>query len=60
MLGCTDTEKGEGEEGNISLYLGGKARIDDATWTPDMNAVRATIWIAISTGQLDANYHNIN
>ena len=39
----------------MSLYLGGKAPTDDAKWTPDMNAVRATIRFAIATGRLDAN-----
>lgn len=50
MLQCTDTGRG-----NMSLYLGGQAPTDDATWAPDMNAVRATIRFAISTGRLDAN-----
>lgn len=50
MLQCTDTGRG-----NMSLYLGGKAPTDDAKWTPDMNAVRATIRFAIATGRLDAN-----
>jgi hypothetical protein len=50
MLQCTDTGRG-----NMSLYLGGKAPTDDASWTPDMNAVRATIRFAVSTGRLDAN-----
>lgn len=50
MLQCTQTGRG-----NMSLYLGGKAPTDDAKWTPDMDAVRATIRFAIVTKRLDAN-----
>jgi hypothetical protein len=50
MLRYTSTGRG-----NISLYLGGKAATDDAQWTPNMDAVRATIRFAIATGRLDAN-----
>ncbi len=50
MLQCTGTGRG-----NMSLYLGGKARTDDAQWKPNMDAVRATIRFAIATGRLDAN-----
>ena len=50
MLQCTQTGRG-----NMSLYLGGKATTDDAKWTPDMDAVRATIRYAMVTKRLDAN-----
>jgi hypothetical protein len=50
MLQCTQTGRG-----NMSLYLGGKAATDDARWAPDMDAVRATIRLAIATERLDAN-----
>ena len=48
MLKLTDTRRG-----NLSFYLGGKAPTDPATWTPNVNAVRATIKFAITTGRLD-------
>ena len=48
MLQCTDTKRG-----NISFFLGGKAISDRQKWTPNMNAVRATIRFAIATGRLD-------
>ena len=48
MLQCTDTKRG-----NISFFLGGKAISDGQKWTPNMNAVRATIRFAIATGRLD-------
>jgi exonuclease III len=51
MLQCTDTRRG-----NLSFYLGGKAPTDDTKWTPNMDAVRATIRFAIATGRLDENY----
>ena len=38
---------------NLSFYLGGKAPADPETWTPNMDAVRATIKFAIATGRLD-------
>jgi ribonuclease HI len=50
MLQCTQTGRG-----NMSLYLGGKAPTDDDKWTPNIDAVRATIQFAIATGRLDAN-----
>ena len=50
MLRCTDTNRG-----NISFYLGGKTSTDDKNWTPNMNAVQATIRFAIATGRLDSN-----
>lgn len=48
MLAQTDTRRG-----NLSFYLGGKAPSDPEKWTPNMNAVRATIKFAIATGRLD-------
>jgi hypothetical protein len=35
------------------FLLGGKAPTDPEIWTPNMDAVRATIKFAISTGRLD-------
>jgi hypothetical protein len=49
MLQCTDTRRG-----NISFYLGGKSPSDNQKWTPNMEAVRATIRFALATGRLDA------
>jgi endonuclease/exonuclease/phosphatase family metal-dependent hydrolase/ribonuclease HI len=48
MLAQTDTRRG-----NLSFYLGGKAPSDPETWTPNTDAVRATIKFAIATGRLD-------
>ena len=50
MLQCTDIYRS-----NLSFYLGGKSPSDDKNWSPDMQAVRATIRFAISTGRLDAD-----
>jgi hypothetical protein len=50
MLQCTDNHRG-----NLSFYLGGKSPSDDKNWTPNMDAVRATIRFAIATGRLDAD-----
>jgi hypothetical protein len=50
MLQCTDTHRS-----NISFFLGGKAPSDGTNWTPNMDAVRATIRFAIATGRLDAD-----
>jgi hypothetical protein len=49
MLKCTHTHRG-----NISLFLGGKSPSDDQNWTPNLEAVRAIIRVAIATGRLDA------
>ena len=43
----------EAQTGNLSFCLGGKSLSDDAKWTPNMTAVRATIRFAIATGRLD-------
>ena len=50
MMQCTEIHRG-----NISFYLGGKRASDDKSWTPNMDAVRATIRYTIATGRLDAN-----
>ena len=48
MLERTDTRRG-----NLSFYLGGKAPSDPERWTPNMDAVRATIKYAMTSGRLD-------
>jgi hypothetical protein len=48
MLQCTHTHRG-----NISFFLGGKSPLDDANWTPNLDAVRASIRFAIATGRLE-------
>jgi hypothetical protein len=48
LLAQTDTG-----QGNLSFYLGGKALCDPETWTPNMDAVRATIKFAMATRRLD-------
>ncbi|KAJ5737265.1 uncharacterized protein N7483_002390 [Penicillium malachiteum] len=48
LLQCTDTHRG-----NISYFLGGKSLADDQNWTPNLEAVRASIRFAIATGRLD-------
>ena len=50
MLQCTDIHRS-----NISFYQGGKSPSDDKNWSPNMQAVRATIRFAIATGRLDAD-----
>lgn len=49
MLQCTHTHRS-----NISFFLGGKSPSDDQNWTPNLEAVRASIRFAIATGRLDA------
>ncbi|KAJ5559512.1 hypothetical protein N7513_001911 [Penicillium frequentans] len=49
MLQCTQTNRG-----NISFFLGGKQASDDQKWTPNLEAVRASIRFAIATGRLEA------
>jgi hypothetical protein len=51
MLQCTETLRG-----NLSFYLGGQSPSDDAKWTPNMQAVHATIRFAMATGRLDTQY----
>lgn len=48
MLQCTNTHRG-----NISFYLGGKSPSDNQNWSPNLEAVRASIRFAIATGRLD-------
>ena len=47
MLQCMDVHRG-----NLSFYLGGKSPSDDKHWSPNIQAVRATIRFAIATGRL--------
>ena len=49
MLQCTQTHRG-----NISFFLGGKQPSDDQKWTPNLEAVQASIRFAIATGRLEA------
>lgn len=49
MLQCTHTHRS-----NISFFLGGKSPSDDQNWSPNLEAVRASIRFAIATGRLDA------
>ena len=48
LLQQTDTRRG-----SLSFYLGGKGPSDPENWTPNMDAVRATVKYAISTGRLE-------
>lgn len=49
MLQYTHTHRG-----NMSFFLGGKSPSDNQDWTPNLEAVRASIRFAIATGRLDA------
>jgi hypothetical protein len=49
MLQQTDTRRG-----SLSFYLGGKAPTDPREWTPNVDAVRATVKYAIATRRLEA------
>ncbi|OQE68825.1 hypothetical protein PENNAL_c0145G02034 [Penicillium nalgiovense] len=49
MLQCTHTHRS-----NMSFFLGGKSPSDDQKWTPNLEAVRASIRFAIATGRLEA------
>jgi ribonuclease HI len=49
LLQCTNTHRG-----NISFFLGGKSPSDGQKWTPNLEAVRASIRFAIATGRLEA------
>ncbi|KAJ5471428.1 hypothetical protein N7530_008785 [Penicillium desertorum] len=49
LLQCTNTHRG-----NISFFLGGKSPSHDQKWTPNLEAVRASIRFAIATGRLEA------
>ena len=48
-------EQTEINRGNLSFYLGGKARTDTKEWTPNVEAIQATIKYAISTGRLETD-----
>jgi hypothetical protein len=48
MFQCTNEKRG-----NLSFHLGGKAASDGQKWTPNMDAVRATVRFAIATGRLE-------
>ena len=45
----TDTRRG-----SLSFYLGGKAPTNPRQWTPNIDAVRATVKYAIATRRLKA------
>jgi hypothetical protein len=49
MLQQTNTRRG-----NLSFYLGGRAPSDTEPWTPNIEAVRATVQYAIDTGRFEA------
>ena len=49
MLQCTHTRRS-----NMSFFLGGKSPSDGQKWTPNLEAVRASIRFAIATGRLGA------
>ena len=49
LLQRTNTHRG-----NISFFLGGKSSSDDQKWTPNLEAVRASVRFAIATGRLEA------
>ncbi|KAJ5876413.1 uncharacterized protein N7529_001997 [Penicillium soppii] len=49
LLQCTQTHRG-----NISFFLGGRQPSDDQQWTPNLEAVQASIRFAIATGRLEA------
>jgi hypothetical protein len=51
-------EQTETRRGNLSFFLGGKTHADPPEWTPNLDAVKATIKYAISTGRLDADPRN--
>jgi hypothetical protein len=45
--------QGTDPRGDLSYFLGGKAKSDPKDWTPDLSAVHATIKYAIATGRFD-------
>lgn len=53
LLEQTDTRRG-----SLSFHLGGKAPSDSEPWTPNMNAVRATVKYAIATRRFDPELPN--
>ncbi|KAJ5166079.1 hypothetical protein N7492_006375 [Penicillium capsulatum] len=48
LLQCTNIHRG-----NISFFLGRKSPSDAQNWTPNWEAARASIRLAIVTGRLD-------
>ena len=50
ILRCTVVHRS-----NMSFYLEGKSLSDNNNWSPNMEAVRATIRFEIGTGRLDAS-----
>ncbi|CEJ62734.1 Putative Reverse transcriptase [Penicillium brasilianum] len=50
LLQCSNTHRG-----NLSFFLGGKSPSDNPQWTPNLEAVRASIRFASATGRLDAS-----
>ena len=48
------------QHGNLSFFLGGKSVSDNQHWTPNLEAVRATIRFAVATGRLDADLSPAN
>ncbi|SPJ78067.1 uncharacterized protein FTOL_06456 [Fusarium torulosum] len=48
MFQCTKEKRG-----NLSFHLGGKATSDGQKWTPNMDAVRATVRFSIATCRLE-------
>jgi ribonuclease HI len=46
-------EQSDRQRGNLSFHLGGKSASDKDKWSPNMNAVRATIKYAMATGRFD-------
>jgi hypothetical protein len=49
---------GQSEMGNLSFFLGGKSALDGPRWSPNLQAVRATIKFAMETGRLGPREEN--
>jgi hypothetical protein len=49
---------GQSEIGNLSFFLGGKSASDGPKWSPNLQAVRATIKFAMKTGRLGVKQEN--
>ena len=54
MLQHIDTKRG-----SLSVYLGGTAPSDPGQWTPNLDAVRATVKYAIATERLEAELEQL-
>lgn len=50
-------EQTETNRGNLSFHLGGKARSDTEKWTPNIEAIKATVKYTIATGRLSTDPH---